>query len=145
MPSRVHIDKLALEGDGVGRVSSPGPLKGVAAFVPRSDPDVSQTVLDRLRSVVDARPPVRTDGSSGFVIIFIHPVVNLFAVGNLSERMGTNVTLTRPYRGFDAETEFERIATYGHWHLAAAKYEALDGTYRRIEVTDDELRQHFAA
>ncbi|WP_136600744.1 hypothetical protein [Salinigranum halophilum] len=59
--------------------------------------------------------------------------------------MGTNVTLRSPYRGFDAETEFERIATYGHWHCAAAKLETVDGTYRRIEVTSDELRQHFAA
>ena len=59
--------------------------------------------------------------------------------------MGTKMTLTTPYRGFDAETEFEQIATYGHWHLATAKLEAADGTNRRIEVTSNELRQHFAA
>jgi hypothetical protein len=54
-------------------------------------------------------------------------------------------TLSKPYRGFDAETEFERIAKYGGWHRAAAKLEAADGSYRRIEVTNDELKQHFAA
>ena len=59
--------------------------------------------------------------------------------------MGMKYTLSKPYRGFDAETEFERIAKYGGWHRAAAKLEAADGSYRRIEVTNDELKQHFAA
>ncbi|WP_318567185.1 hypothetical protein [Salinigranum marinum] len=59
--------------------------------------------------------------------------------------MGPRITLSKPYRGFDAETEFERIATYGGWHLAAAKLEAADGSDRRIEVTAGELKQHFAA
>ena len=54
-------------------------------------------------------------------------------------------TLSKPYRGFDAETEFEQVVKYGSWHLAAAKLEAVDGSDRRIEVTTDELKQHFAA
>lgn len=55
------------------------------------------------------------------------------------------VTLNKPYRGFDAATDFERVATYGSWHLAAAKLAAADGSYRHIEVTNDELKQYFAA
>lgn len=70
--------------------------------------------------------------------------MNTFVVGSVVRPTGTNVTRTKPYRGFDAETEFERIATYRHWHPARAKLEAADGTSRRIEVTDEELRQHFA-
>jgi hypothetical protein len=53
-------------------------------------------------------------------------------------------SLQRAHRGFDEDTEFRRIATYGGWHPAAAKLETADETYR-IEVTDEELRQFFAA
>jgi hypothetical protein len=59
--------------------------------------------------------------------------------------MGTKVTLCTTYRGFEAGTEFERVATYGSWHPASAKLEARDGSYRHIEVTTDQLEQHFAA
>lgn len=59
--------------------------------------------------------------------------------------MGITFTLRKPYRGFDAETEFRQVAQYGSWHLAAAKLEAADGSDRHIEVTTDELEQHFAA
>ena len=59
--------------------------------------------------------------------------------------MGMNYILSKPYRGFDAETEFRQVAQYGSWHLAAAKLEAADGSDRRIEVTTGELEQHFAA
>jgi hypothetical protein len=58
--------------------------------------------------------------------------------------MRPKLTLTKPYRGFDAETEFECVAEYGSWHPAAAKLETLDQT-SRIEVTKHELETYFAA
>lgn len=54
------------------------------------------------------------------------------------------ITLQKDHRGFDADTEFERVAEYGSWHVSAAKLETVDST-RRIEVTDEELAQFFAA
>jgi hypothetical protein len=54
------------------------------------------------------------------------------------------LTLTRDYRGFDAGTEFDRVATYNSWHVSAAKLETVDST-RRLEVTADELEEFFAA
>lgn len=58
--------------------------------------------------------------------------------------MNRRLTLTREYRGFDADTQFDRIATYGSWHPASAKLETVDSA-RRIEVTAEELAQFFAA
>lgn len=58
--------------------------------------------------------------------------------------MKQKLTLTENYRGFEADTEFECIAEYGSWHLAAAKLETVDST-SRIEVTEDELKTYFAA
>ncbi len=58
--------------------------------------------------------------------------------------MNHGLTLTRDYRGFDAGTEFDRVATYDSWHVSTAKLETVDST-RRIEVTADELAQFFAA
>lgn len=58
--------------------------------------------------------------------------------------MNTKLTLKQNYRGFDADTEFERVAEYGSWHPAAAKLETLDST-ARIEVTQHELETYFAA
>ncbi|WP_161569870.1 hypothetical protein [Salinigranum halophilum] len=54
------------------------------------------------------------------------------------------ITLQKDYRGFEADTEFERVAEYGSWHVSAAKLETIDST-RRLEVTDEELTQFFAA
>jgi hypothetical protein len=54
------------------------------------------------------------------------------------------ITLQKDYRGFEADTEFEQVATYGGWHVLSAKLETVDST-RRIEVTDEELTQFFAA
>ncbi|WP_192918639.1 hypothetical protein [Salinigranum salinum] len=58
--------------------------------------------------------------------------------------MRPKLTLTKHYRGFDAETEFQRVAEYGSWHPAAAKLETVDHT-GRIEVTKHELETYFAA
>jgi hypothetical protein len=54
------------------------------------------------------------------------------------------LTLTRDHRGFDAGTEFDRVATYDSWHVSAAKLETVDSA-RRLEVTADELAEFFAA
>lgn len=58
--------------------------------------------------------------------------------------MSRTLTLTEPFRGFDAGTRFDRVATYDHWHISTAKLETVDGT-GRIEVTADELLEFFAA
>lgn len=58
--------------------------------------------------------------------------------------MKQTVTLHTAHRGFDADTEFDRIARYGSWHPAAVKLETTDGR-RRIEVTRTEFEQFFAA
>lgn len=54
------------------------------------------------------------------------------------------ITLNKHYRGFEEGTEFDCVAEYGSWHVASAKLETRDGA-RRLEVTDQELQQFFAA
>lgn len=58
--------------------------------------------------------------------------------------MNRRLTLTRDYRGFEAGTEFDRVATYDHWHVSTAKLETVDSA-RRLEVTAKELAELFAA
>jgi hypothetical protein len=56
--------------------------------------------------------------------------------------MNQHLILVEDHRGYRAGTPFTCVATYGNWHVAAAKLEVTHGT-DRIEVSEEELDRLF--